>query len=42
MAVKSLNNQLKKMEKRAKALDSTNPKLAANIRNRIAGLKGKG
>ena len=41
MAVKKLDNQLRKMEKRAKALDVTNPKLAANLRNQMAGLKGK-
>ena len=41
MAVRNFDKRLMKMEKRAKALDATNPKLAANLRGKIAGLKGK-
>ena len=41
MAVKKKENQIKKMEKRAKAFDKTNPKLAANVRGKIAAVKGR-
>ena len=34
-------NHLKKMEKRAKAFDVTNPRLAANVRGKIAARKSR-
>ena len=34
-------NQIKKMEKRIKAFEVSNPKLAENVRGQIASLKGR-
>jgi hypothetical protein len=41
MAVKKKENQIKKMEKRIKAYEVSNPKMAENLRGKLAGFKGK-
>jgi hypothetical protein len=41
MAVKKKENQIKKMEKRIKAYEVSNPKMAENLRGKLASFKGK-
>lgn len=40
MGVYKKKNKIKKMEKRLKALEATNPKMAENLRGQIASLSG--
>lgn len=41
MAVKKVENQLRKLRQSAESYEKTNPKMAAKIWNKIASIKGK-
>lgn len=41
MAVKKKENQIKKWEKKIKALEVTDPKRAERLKGKLASLKGK-
>jgi hypothetical protein len=41
MAVKKKENQIKKMEQRIKTLEINNPKMAENLKGKLAAFKSK-
>lgn len=41
MAIFKKENKIHKMTQRMKALEKTNPKMAANLKGKIASLKGR-